>query len=358
MSRDRRLSSCVCEDAYASGVGMAGYGDSRDESDAVVFESVKLQPRAQPGALRGDALRYVRYRGIGSGDFERFRVLNERDADISNITVPQINDGLRMTLHMLARREARFIHTMAPEMKVVWSRNKPSYNVAMLFLCMRGGYEVLAPQSRFVREPGMTLILPGAEPIEYRMMQPVNEIVQIVLNPRLFMDILPGFPACASAAQTLPALDQRVLSPLMEYVASSCVISSQHPAAAEDVGLAMYATARNVLLTTFGQLAHAKSSLYTQAMEYILRHQTDPGLILAHVARYCGVASRTMQQVFRDEGTSFTRMLQQTRAEAALRLRGDHPSLTLSQIAEQCGFGSLSSLSRALRAADKAMDAR
>ncbi|MCI1222798.1 MAG: helix-turn-helix domain-containing protein [Bifidobacterium subtile] len=78
---------------------------------------------------------------------------------------------------------------------------------------------------------------------------------------------------------------------------------------------------------------------------------------LARVARYCNVAPRTIQQIFRDEGTSFTRLLQQTRAEAALRLRWDQPHLTLPQIAEQCGFGSLSSLSRALRAAGKTLAA-
>lgn len=338
-------------------IGMAGGEALREGPDAVVFEFVKLRTCGRPGVERSDTLRYVRYEGTGTKDFEQFRTLNERDADISNIVVPEISDALPMTLHMLARREARFIHTVAPEMRTIWSRRRPVYNAAMLFLRMRGDYEIVTPRPCFVREPGITLVAPGAEPIEYRMTQPVNEVLQIVLNPRLFMDILPDLPANAAASQALPALDGRVLNPLLEFVASSCVISNQQPRVAEDVGLGMYATARNVLLTTFGQLAHAESSSYAQAVEYISQHQTDPGLSLARVARYCNVAPRTIQQIFRDEGTSFTRLLQQTRAEAALRLRWDQPHLTLPQIAEQCGFGSLSSLSRALRAAGKTLAA-
>jgi hypothetical protein len=157
-------------------------------------------------------------------------------------------------------------------MRTIWSRRRPVYNAAMLFLRMRGDYEIVTPRPCFVREPGITLVAPGAEPIEYRMTQPVNEVLQIVLNPRLFMDILPDLPANAAASQALPALDGRVLNPLLEFVASSCVISNQQPRVAEDVGLGMYATARNVLLTTFGQLAHAESSSYAQAVEYISQH--------------------------------------------------------------------------------------
>jgi AraC-like DNA-binding protein len=318
-------------------------------SNPVAFESERMREVRRPKTSRYDAVRYVRYEADDIDDVRRHKESDGYRIDFGNLDVLEMGDHIPLSLHLLARQDVRFMHVRAPAMQLAWSRVRPSQQMAMLFLRMGGDYEILTPGAHFVRDPGISLVMPGSEPLRYGLTDRMNELILLSFDPRMFADVLPGHPEPSSVSSPLPALDDRVLDPLLGLLSGSCVAANEHPAAARDVGEALYALASSVLLTTFGQLAFADRSLYALAVEYAAQHQADPDLNVAQAARFLEVSPRTIQQAFQERGTCFSHHLRRLRTETAMRMRASRPDLSLGEVARRCGFGSLSSLSRALR---------
>ncbi len=68
----------------------------------------------------------------------------------------------------------------------------------------------------------------------------------------------------------------------------------------------------------------------------------------ASFARQLGISQRTMQRRLKEAGTSFRELLDEMRRERAIILLST-PSLTLTEIAMQLGYGQVSSLNRAVK---------
>ena len=82
---------------------------------------------------------------------------------------------------------------------------------------------------------------------------------------------------------------------------------------------------------------------------YILDHFHEDELRIEHVAWHLNVGVCTIQVELKNGGTTFVKLLQHARTVAALELLRSEPSVTRAELARRCGFGSLSSLQRALR---------
>ena len=92
----------------------------------------------------------------------------------------------------------------------------------------------------------------------------------------------------------------------------------------------------------------AKSVAIRQVM---LQRLADPTLSAAFVGRALGFAERTVQHILTLDGTSFTRLLGQLRAEAAYAMLTDPARRTMpvAAIAMACGFNDVSTFYRAFR---------
>jgi len=84
----------------------------------------------------------------------------------------------------------------------------------------------------------------------------------------------------------------------------------------------------------------------------VARRHAEAHLSAAAVGREVGLAERTVQHVLSREGTSFSRLLGATRAEAAHARLSDrrYSGLSVTDIALACGFNDMSAFYRAFRA--------
>ncbi len=82
------------------------------------------------------------------------------------------------------------------------------------------------------------------------------------------------------------------------------------------------------------------------------QHFATPGLSALAVGRALGLSERTVQQVLTQRGTSFSRLLGDTRAEKACQMLADpaHRHTPVTAIAFACGFNDLSAFYRAFKA--------
>ncbi|MGE4335776.1 MAG: AraC family transcriptional regulator [Pigmentiphaga sp.] len=95
--------------------------------------------------------------------------------------------------------------------------------------------------------------------------------------------------------------------------------------------------------------ASQRQALYRQAAAYLEAHLGDPALDLAALVGHLRIAPRTLQTLFREQGTTFTESLLEYRLAAAERLITGGARGSLAQIAYAAGFADQSYFNRAFR---------
>jgi len=95
--------------------------------------------------------------------------------------------------------------------------------------------------------------------------------------------------------------------------------------------------------------ASRRQALYRQACDYLQAHLGDPTLGLAALAGHLQIAPRTLQALFREQGTTFTECLLEQRLVAAERLLAGGSRGSLAHIAYGVGFADQSYFNRAFR---------
>lgn len=91
------------------------------------------------------------------------------------------------------------------------------------------------------------------------------------------------------------------------------------------------------------------SARYDDALSYLSDHLGDSTLNIAALSQYLGMAPRTVQELFKTQGTTFTAQLMHLRLEAAAQLLSQTPSNTVAQVAYSVGFSDLSYFHRQFR---------
>lgn len=302
----------------------------------------RLAIRAQKGAAR--PLQRASFYGHGTREL-RFSAAAEEYFQLANVRFLELRDTSLLTAHIATFRDVRFVHATLPEGLLIWPRDSASLQTVTLIFMVRGNIDVITEGVTLSRDPGVTLIPPGTSHVRFRSTEPENEAIYLSIDRSLVADIMPE----SSEPMILPALDAQALKPILSFIASTCAVTEVHPSVASALEGAANEVTRSALLATFGP-KETPAGLYSRTHEYVLRHYADLSLTIAKVAKHFSVSTRTIQLALQEAGTSFTQLVQQARTIAALELRSTQPSLKLSEVARRSGFGSLSSLHRALRA--------
>lgn len=101
------------------------------------------------------------------------------------------------------------------------------------------------------------------------------------------------------------------------------------------------------------ETAHARQAARYQAIRNRIRRDfTRPDLSAFAISQALGLSERTVQQVLTQQGTSFSRLLGDARAEKACDMLSDpaHRDTPVITIAFACGFNDLSTFYRAFKA--------
>lgn len=239
------------------------------------------------------------------------------------------------------------MHLMAvtlPRMKFRWPRNLKSIECASIMLAQPGGIEISGPDTVYRYAPNFYYVPPGSNTLEITTLSSKNTVFVITGNISLLSDMSIRSPILAPGSW----IDQTQLEPLLVFVRSLLSL----PKPPDPRVPALRAATREVIRSIFSLPLVAcpeQGSLYARSMEMIATNYACAELTTARLAEELSVSPRTLQKAFRERGISCNAAIREVRAQVAAGLLEERGSKTLEQIAAQVGFGSVTTMRRALR---------
>lgn len=245
--------------------------------------------------------------------------------------------ALRFSTHLAA-------YVKTASFSVVWERPQGPARRRYLFLFVTQGEMVLTGDAIRHESPtsGISIIFPGDESLQMTIRVPTEamffsfdaqDVAKMGLTPDTVGDIprdAPLFRACFAylrrivEGESIPgAKDAHAIAAMNQQVAQS---------------LAAAAVTREQM--SFIDLARAVIS-----NEYVKERFNADGL-----AEILNSSRSTVYRAFLAEGTTPSREISRQRTAAARELQEKDPSISLLEVVRRCGFGSVSTLRRALLA--------
>ncbi|MGQ7311088.1 helix-turn-helix domain-containing protein [Microbacterium arabinogalactanolyticum] len=234
-------------------------------------------------------------------------------------------------------------HISAAEGAVVW---RPSHgagdNRFMFIFVAQGNLMITADETRFATtEEAILVAFPGKGPIRLSTAAPIEAMAFT-------------FDAGEVAPLTLTRQTVRAMRPsssvfLTSFQMLRTLVSSDTPESEEDS-----AAIRSLLLGAARALLRAarapESTLLETASAIIAEQHTNPRLDAGSIAIQLNVSLSTLYRAYAGEAMSISEQLRRQRAETAMRLLNETPDISPTDLCRQSGFGSLSSLRRAVQA--------
>lgn len=259
-----------------------------------------------------------------------------------------VTESGKVASRSIAFPEVIFSRVAMPDMVLDWGREQSCVGRATMVFLLHGNIEINTSSNKILkRRPGVYLIPPENGEIIFKTMAAKNSLIVVSLSPRLFSTILPDYKTFLMMGQD-SRLDTASLQPLLAFVVSACNLNNPRPQTVEILESAANDVSRSLLITCFGQ-GMSVMPLIERVRKYVSENYTDSTLSITKTAEHENVSVRTVQLALQEADTNFTSLVRRARTDAALELRRSQPSLTLVEIGDRCGFGSVSSLRRALK---------
>lgn len=265
----------------------------------------------------------------------------------ANLRIVRLEESDSLRIRMTRFPEITFAHANLPRARVEWPRDALSLTRAAVILCVSGRIAVTSSSTIIERRPGMFLVPPGDAPLTFETLDDLNEVLYISAPASLVSDL----DVRRRGGPPRPEVPANVLAPLLAFatslssgsVGNSLVIGPLRSVAME-VGRA--------LARLIAEGDPSELTLFSRTMRLIGENHADPRLSVPRLAELAGVSPRSLQSAFAVEGTTVAGQVRATRARAARELRDRNPGMPAAQIARSVGFGSVSTLYRAMEAED------
>lgn len=262
----------------------------------------------------------------------------------ANIQMESLADEQALRAQITRFRDLTFVHVTLPRSKVVWRRDRLSLDRGIVMACLSGGVTVESEGVVFRKPPGLILIPPGLQEVVFHSAAERNEIMYISTHSRVMED----FDLSGAQYDPVTPVPAGLLAPLFSFMRTVCAISIKETELIAPLETAATEVARS-LVRVIADGVPADLSLFTQTMRVIAREYSRTHLSATALATAIGRSERTLQAAFAAEGTSVMREVRAMRARASLEYLRAKPRATTAEVASAVGFGSVSSLSRALR---------
>lgn len=244
-----------------------------------------------------------------------------------------------------------FVHASLPPMDVIWRREHGVEEMALMILARKGTVGISGTTHVISRGERAHFVLPSRDQVSVVVPEFGTEIVYMLIPQKVFDDIVLPRQRNYGDVSFAP------LAPTFSFTTSMCAMSRKDVHDPEPLRSAAREIVRSTLRMVFGAKGDEERSRFREAMEIILSEHSTRGLSIGDVASQIGVSARMLQLEFKEHDTKFSTELRHVRAASALRAREEYPDMTLSQLAERAGFGSVASLQRALRSVQVEMTA-
>lgn len=263
----------------------------------------------------------------------------------ANLRIVRLEESDSLRVRMTRFPELTFAHATLPPALVEWPRDALSLTRAAVILCINGRIAVTSTSTVIERRPGMYLVPPGDAPLTFETLDDLNEVLYISAPASLVSDI----DVRRGRSSTRPEVPANVLAPLLAFATSlsagsvgNSLIVGPLRSVAMEVGRA--------LARLIAEGDPSELTLFSRTMRLIGENHADARLSVPRLAELAGVSPRSLHAAFATEGTTVAGEVRATRAREARELRNRNPSMPAAQIARSVGFGSVSTLYRALEA--------
>ncbi|MGN6128185.1 MAG: helix-turn-helix domain-containing protein [Humibacter sp.] len=237
-----------------------------------------------------------------------------------------------------------FGHVILPPATIEWPRDRLSRDRVLVLVTSDERFEVSTEGRVLYKQPDFILVPPGSEPVRFRTYSPSTELIYVSSDVSMLADIV--IPE--EQSEITGTVPSTAAVPLTSFVTALCSITTGGVTSAEPIAQVAQEVGRS-LVRIFGSDERAQQDLFTAAMEIIVREHARIDLSGAVVAKRLRVATRTLQHAFAQRGTTFSAQLRAVRVKAANEIRKRNPAISVRQLAAASGFGSISTLLRALR---------
>ena len=268
----------------------------------------------------------------------------ERLRDVLANARIEVGEGNAQTFFARLLRMDRFTitHIRAAEGAVTW-RPSPGIgeNRFMFVFVAKGNLTVVADETRFAAtEEAILVAFPGKGPITMSSTSPLeamaftfdaSEVAPLTLTPNTVHMMHPSSSIFLASYHLLHAL---VFAGTPEEEEDSAALRSL-----------LQGTARGLL-----RAAHVPTITLQESVRAIIAEQhTNPTLDLRQIAAQLSISLSTLYRAYANEPFSPAEQLRRARAETARARLSEQPDISIAELCRHSGFGSVSSLRRALR---------
>lgn len=227
---------------------------------------------------------------------------------------------------------------------VVWPRDALSLDRVVIVIAPEDRFRIETEATMWHAPPCVSVLPPSDVPVTFCVRKPIDELFYVGASRAVIRDIdlAPGYDA-----GPVDQVDRGALAPLLSFIRSlsQTEITERSQQAIEPVAV----EAVRSLLRLVVDPGDQGSSLFDRGTSVIERSYRDPRLSVADIASALRVSERTVHAAFAEAGTTVMRELRERRTRAALEIRDRAPEMTRHDLARAAGFGSISSMQRAMR---------
>ncbi|QIK63339.1 AraC family transcriptional regulator [Leucobacter viscericola] len=236
-------------------------------------------------------------------------------------------------------------HMQIPRIGLRWNRDDVSIDRAVIAAFPRGRGRVYLEGEDAALECVAFLIWPGTKPVLIESNMDASEIIYVSLPARW----LAGLPVPLEPVTAAGDGEAAALAPLCAFLASLCRLSPQGAGGVGHIRQAVEEVVKAMARIIVGPDYEDHPTLFRRAMEVVFEDHSVRDLNAQKIAATLDVSVRKLQRAFEEEGTTSVAEIRKTRALAARALRSEQPAMASEEIARQAGFGSASSMFRAVR---------
>ncbi|WP_217135739.1 helix-turn-helix domain-containing protein [Leucobacter chinensis] len=235
-----------------------------------------------------------------------------------------------------------FFHVSEPRFEAEWERGAIQHRRAILVLALEGAVSVNGE----LVEPGQLFFVPPEDAkLSVSGGNGANDFLCITFG----VNTLPGLPALSNIeGGIVPHLESQQLAPCVAFIQALCTPENNGDLTVGPLEGVAHELVRALMQTVVDVRSDA-DPLYTKVVRILEMRYAEQGLNAALVANEIGVSVRSLQLVFEERGETVATTLRVIRARAATANRLVNPKMTNAELALLSGFGSESSMYRAMR---------
>ncbi|WP_162893172.1 helix-turn-helix domain-containing protein [Microbacterium halotolerans] len=264
----------------------------------------------------------------------------------ANIRFSELDDDGMFHVSLVQVPQITFSRAAVSPLTLEWPRDSASRDRAVILVARTGGLSIETEAPVWRANPGLFLVPPGDAPVTFRVSKTIDELLWIGASAAVVRGI--DLPDARGRSPRPIHVDERALDVLLSFVRS---LHETELDSGSSPQLASVAT--EVVRSLVALIADASGpelDTFELGMRTIQREYANPYIGVTDLAAAIGVSERSLQAAFSERGTTVMRELRSKRTSVALETRRQFPAISRADLARTAGFGSLSSLMRAMRA--------